>query len=63
MCIRDSTIGVFQCESDGARRTLRQLRARNVADLAIAGAFFKPGPAMGGMARAFICLLYTSRCV
>ncbi|HRN69065.1 MAG TPA: PHP domain-containing protein, partial [Promineifilum sp.] len=27
------TIGVFQCESDGARRTLRQLRARNVADL------------------------------
>ena len=48
------SIGVFQCESDGARRTLRQLRARNVADLAIAGAFFKPGPAMGGMARAFI---------
>ena len=48
------TIGVFQCESDGARRTLRQLRARNVADLAIAGAFFKPGPALGGMARAFV---------
>lgn len=48
------TIGVFQCESDGARRTLRQLRARNVADLAVAGAFFKPGPATGGMARAFI---------
>ena len=48
------TIGVFQCESDGARRTLRQLRAHNVGDLAIAGAFFKPGPALGGMARAFI---------
>ncbi len=48
------TIGVFQCESDGARRTLRQLRARNVADLAVAGAFFKPGPATGGMARAFV---------
>ena len=48
------TIGVFQCESDGARRTLRQLRAANVADLAVAGAFFKPGPATGGMARAFI---------
>lgn len=48
------TIGVFQCESDGARRTLRQLRARTVADLAIAGAFFKPGPALGGMARAFV---------
>ncbi len=48
------TIGVFQCESDGARRTLRQLRAANVADLAVAGAFFKPGPALGGMARTFI---------
>ncbi len=48
------TIGVFQCESDGARRTLRQLRAANVADLAVAGAFFKPGPATGGMARAFV---------
>jgi len=53
LCAAD-TIGVFQCESDGARRTLRQLRARNVADLAVAGAFFKPGPAMGGMARAFV---------
>jgi len=31
------TIGVFQCESDGARRTLRQLRARNVANLAFDG--------------------------
>jgi DNA-directed DNA polymerase III PolC len=48
------TIGVFQCESDGARRTLRQLRAADVADLAVAGAFFKPGPATGGMARAFV---------
>ncbi|MEZ4517715.1 MAG: DNA polymerase III subunit alpha [Chloroflexota bacterium] len=48
------TIGVFQCESEGARRTLRQLRARTLADLAIAGAFFKPGPATGGMARAFV---------
>lgn len=48
------TIGVFQCESWGARRTLRQLRARTVEDLAVANAFFKPGPATGGMARAFI---------
>lgn len=51
---RGDSIGVFQCESDGARRTLRQLRARSVSDLAVAGAFFKPGPATGGMARAFI---------
>jgi len=48
------TIGVFQCESTGARRTLRQLRAATVADLAVANAFFKPGPATGGMARAFV---------
>ena len=46
--------GVFQCESQGARRTLRQLRARTVHDLAVANAFFKPGPATGGMAESFI---------
>ncbi len=48
------TIGVFQCESSGAQRTLRQLQARTVADLAVANAFFKPGPATGGMAQAFV---------
>jgi DNA-directed DNA polymerase III PolC len=51
---RAETIGVFQCESQGARRTLRQLKARTVRDLAVANAFFKPGPATGGMARAFV---------
>lgn len=48
------TVGVFQCDSNGARRTLRQLQARNVHDLAVANAFFKPGPATGGMAAGFI---------
>lgn len=48
------TIGVFQCESSGAQRTLRQLKARSVQDLAVANAFFKPGPALGGMAKHFI---------
>lgn len=48
------TIGVFQCESEGARKTLRQLRASSVRDLAVANAFFKPGPATGGMARNFV---------
>ncbi len=48
------TIGVFQCESEGAQRTLRQLQAQSVQDLAVANAFFKPGPATGGMARAFV---------
>ncbi len=51
---RAETIGVFQCESTGAQRTLRQLQARSVQDLAAANAFFKPGPALGGMARAFV---------
>ena len=49
-----NTIGVFQCESSGARRTLRQLNAQNIRDLAVANAFFKPGPATGGMAQAFV---------
>jgi DNA-directed DNA polymerase III PolC len=48
------TVGVFQCESSGAQRTLRQLQARTVRDLAVANAFFKPGPATGGMAQAFV---------
>ncbi len=51
---RGETIGVFQCESEGAQRTLRKLRAHNVHDLAIANAFFKPGPATGGMAATFV---------
>lgn len=51
---RAETIGVFQCESQGARRTLHQLRARTVHDLAVANAFFKPGPATGGMAHIFV---------
>ncbi len=49
-----ATIGVFQCESTGAQRTQRQLKARTVQDLAVANAFFKPGPATGGMAAAFV---------
>ena len=51
---RGDTIGVFQCESSGAQRTLRQLKARTVRDLAVANAFFKPGPSTGGMAQAFV---------
>jgi DNA polymerase-3 subunit alpha len=54
MLAHGETIGVFQCESEGARRTLRQLRAGTVRDLAVANAFFKPGPATGGMAQAFV---------
>jgi DNA-directed DNA polymerase III PolC len=51
---KGETIGVFQCESEGAQTTLRKLRAREVKDLAVANAYFKPGPATGGMAEAFV---------
>lgn len=51
---KGETIGIFQCESAGAQRTLRQLQAHTVADLAVANAFFKPGPALGGMAKSFV---------
>ncbi len=51
---RGDTVGVFQCESTGAQRTLRQLKAHSVRDLAVANAFFKPGPATGGMADHFV---------
>jgi DNA-directed DNA polymerase III PolC len=54
MLSRGETIGVFQCESSGSQRTLRQLKASTVRDLAVANAFFKPGPATGGMAKSFI---------
>ena len=46
--MRGDTIGCFQIDSVGARRTLRKLRARTIQDLAVANAFFKPGPATGG---------------
>ena len=48
------SIGVFQCESAGAIRTLRRLGARTIHDLAVANAFFRPGPMMGGMAKTFV---------
>ncbi len=51
---RGETVGVFQCESQGARATLRKLKARTVRDMAVANAFFKPGPATGGMAKEFV---------
>ncbi|MGC9522317.1 MAG: DNA polymerase III subunit alpha [Anaerolineae bacterium] len=54
LLMRGDTVGVFQCDSIGARRTLRKLQARSVQDLAVANAFFKPGPATGGQADVFV---------
>ena len=54
MIAKGDTVGVFQCESTGARATLRKLNARTIRDMAVANAFFKPGPATGGMADEFV---------
>ncbi|MEM8861165.1 MAG: DNA polymerase III subunit alpha, partial [Chloroflexota bacterium] len=51
---KGATLGVFQYESTGSQRTLRQLKARDLWGLALANAFFKPGPATGGQAKNFI---------
>jgi DNA-directed DNA polymerase III PolC len=51
---RGESIGVFQCESSGAIRTLRRIKSRTITDLAVGNAFFRPGPMMGGMAKSFI---------
>ena len=47
------SIGVFQCESFGALRTLRRIQARTIQNLSVANAFFRPGPMMGGMVQSF----------
>jgi DNA polymerase-3 subunit alpha len=57
------TIGVFQCESFGAIRTLRQIQARTIRDLAIANAYFRPGPLMGGQGEAFVRRYQTNEAV
>lgn len=39
-----STTGIFQLESRGMRRLIRQLEVRNFEDIAIALALYRPGP-------------------
>lgn len=48
------TIGCFQIESPGMRRTLQEVSARNVADVLVALALYRPGPLTGGLKDAFI---------
>ena len=47
-------IGCFQIESPGMRMTLRELSARNVNDLIVALALYRPGPLKGGLKDAFV---------
>jgi DNA-directed DNA polymerase III PolC len=49
-----ATIGCFQIESPGMRRTLRELGARTVDDVAASLALYKPGPLRGGLKEAFV---------
>ena len=48
------SIGCFQTESPGMRRTLRELGARGIEDVTVALALFKPGPLQGGLKDAFV---------
>ena len=48
------TIGCFQSESPGMRLTLREVSARNINDVLIALALFRPGPLTGGLKDAFV---------
>jgi DNA-directed DNA polymerase III PolC len=48
------TIGCFQVESPGMRRTLLELGARSLEDLTVAMALYKPGPMRGGLKDAFV---------
>jgi DNA polymerase-3 subunit alpha len=51
---RADTIGCFQTESPGMRRTLRELGSRSLEDVTVALALYKPGPLRGGLKDAFV---------
>jgi DNA polymerase-3 subunit alpha len=48
------TIGCFQTESPGMRRTLRELGSRTLKDVTAALALYKPGPLRGGLKDAYV---------
>ena len=51
---RGDTIGVFQLESDGLRRILKDLAPRRFQDLNAVIALYRPGPLGSGMVEDFI---------
>lgn len=51
---RADTIGCFQIESPGMRRTLSELDTRTLDDVAVTLALYKPGPLRGGLKEAFV---------
>ncbi len=48
------TIGCFQQESPLVRKTLQQVRPRNLQELAITIAIIRPGPSQAGMKQSYI---------
>jgi DNA polymerase III alpha subunit len=48
------TIGCFQIESPGMRATLKEIKARNIDDILVALALYRPGPLTGGLKDAFV---------
>ena len=54
MLSRGETVGVFQLESSGMTRNIRELKPSTLGDVAAMIALFRPGP------MDHICLLYTS---
>ena len=51
---KGQTIGCFQIESPGMRATLKEIRARNIPDIMIALALYRPGPLKGGLKDTFV---------
>ncbi len=54
MLSRGDTIGVFQLESDGMQKLLRDLRPDVFEEIIAVNALFRPGPLEGGMVDQFI---------
>jgi DNA polymerase-3 subunit alpha len=48
------TVGVFQLESDGLRRILREMKPNRIEDLIAIIALYRPGPLGSGMVEDFI---------
>jgi DNA polymerase-3 subunit alpha len=48
------TIGCFQIESPGMRATLQEVQPKNIDDIMVTEALFRPGPLQGGLKDAFI---------
>jgi DNA-directed DNA polymerase III PolC len=48
------TIGCFQIESPGMRRTLKETQADSIEDIMIALALYRPGPLTGGLKDDFV---------